>query len=82
MGVAAAGMVVGVEAAFTVEAAVAFMDLAAVGSMDLAAFTAEAVGFMDMAPMAAGRTSVTGGVAMALTFRPTAFMDMDLAATP
>jgi hypothetical protein len=83
MGVAAAaGMVVGVEAAFTVEA-VAFMDLAgAVASMGLAAFTAEAVGFMDLVPMVAGLTSVMGGVAMALTFRLTAFMDMDLVATP
>jgi hypothetical protein len=70
MGVAAAaGMVVGVEAAFTVEA-VAFMDLAG------------AVGFMDLVPMVAGRTLVMGGVAMALTFRLTAFMDMDLVATP
>ena len=60
MGVAAAGMVVGVEAAFTVEA----------------------VGFMDLAPMVAGRTLVMDGVAMALTFRLTAFMDMDLVATP
>ena len=73
MGVAAAGMVVGVEAAFTVEA---------VGFMDLAAFTAEAVGFMDLVPMVAGRTLVMDGVAMALTFRLTAFMDMDLVATP
>jgi len=77
MGVAAAGMVVG-EAVFTVEA-VGFMDLAeAVGSTDLAAFTA----VMDLVPTVAGHTLVMGGMAMALTFRLTAFMDMDLVATP
>ena len=73
MGVAAVGMVVGVEAAFTVEA-VGFMVAEAVGSADLAAFTAEA------AVMVAGPTWVMGGVVTA--FRLAAFMDMDLLATP
>ena len=87
MGVAA-GMVVGVEAAAFTVVAVGLVDFTAevvglvVFTAGVAAGMAEAVGFTDLLPMAAGPTWVMDGVAMALTFRLTAFMDMDLVATP
>jgi hypothetical protein len=43
--------------------------------VDLPAFTAGAVGFMDLPPMARPTSVLTA-------YRPTPFMDMDLPATP
>jgi hypothetical protein len=73
-GVAGAGMAVGA-VDFTAEA-VGLLGFTA----GVVAGMAEVAGFMDLPPMVARPTLVMGGVVTA--FRLTAFMDMDLVATP
>jgi hypothetical protein len=64
---------------FTVGAAGVVGMAEAAGSMDLAAFTAEAVGFMDLPPMVAWPTWVMGRAVTA--FRLAACMHTDLLLT-